>query len=113
MFQVEDPLKRLVILTKKTWNVHIIPFHTELYKQEALIRRIIENPVYILKDKDHENRDNYFDLCNLPNDGSLSIMKVVVEFKNGTGDLVTAYSNKSLPTQATTGRGVIYVRDTK
>lgn len=113
MFQVEDPLKRLVILTRKTWNVHIIPYHTEVYGQEAYIKRVIENPAYILKDRDNEDKENYFDLCNLPNDGSLSIIKIVVDFKSGTGDVNTAYSNKSLFTQATTGRGVIYVRDTK
>lgn len=113
MFHVEDPLKRLVILTRKTWNVHIIPYHTEVYGQESLIKKIIENPVYILKDRDNENRDNYIDLCNLRNDGSLSIIKIVVDFSNGTGEVITAYSNKSLLTQATTGRGVIYDRNSK
>lgn len=112
MFQVEDPLKRLVILKKKTWNVHIIR-HQEMYRQESLVKKILEDPVYIVKDRDHPNRDDYFDLCNLPNDGSLSLLKVVVQFNNNTGEVVTAYSNKSLLTQATTGRGVIYERHSR
>lgn len=112
MFEVGDPLNRLVVLRKKTWNIHIIPYHTEVYGREEFIKKVISDPSYIIKDKDYVNRENYFELCNLPNDGSLSIIKIVVQFdENNTGDVVTAYANKSLLTQATTGRGVVYVRN--
>ncbi len=110
MFETTDPLGRKVKLETKTWNIHIVPSHNELYKQDALVKKTIEDPKFILVDKDSQSRQNYFDLCNIPKDNSLSILKVVVDFTNSTGDVMTAYTIKSTPTQATTKRGVIYER---
>ncbi|WP_459910136.1 hypothetical protein [Desulfotomaculum defluvii] len=113
MFSTTDPLGREIRLESRTWNKHIITSHPEMYKQEALVKKVIENPKYILKDKTKpDTRDNYFELCNHPSDGSLSIMKVVVDFSTGTGDVTTSYPIKSTTTQATTfnGRGVKYER---
>ncbi|HBC94324.1 MAG TPA: hypothetical protein DCZ10_15855 [Pelotomaculum sp.] len=110
MFTTKDPLGRNVVLKASTWNVHIVKGHNEMYKQENLVRKVIERPAFILKDRDSDDRDNYFDLCHHPKNGSLSILKVVVEFSDSTGDVVTAYPIKNTITQATTVRGVVYER---
>lgn len=110
MFTTKDPLGRDVVLQAKTWNNHIVKGHNEMFKQDALVKKVIENPAFILKDKDNEQRDNYFDLCHHPKDGSLSVLKVVVDFNESIGDINTAYPTKNLLTQATTKRGVIYER---
>lgn len=109
MFSTKDPLGRTVQLQTKTWNMHIVKSHNELYKQEFLVKKVIEKPIYILRDRDYENRENYFQLCHIPQYGCLQLLKVNVEFLENTGDVVTAYTVlNNLFNQASTKRGVIY-----
>ncbi|MDD2496757.1 MAG: hypothetical protein PHT78_03060 [Desulfitobacteriaceae bacterium] len=110
IFETVDPLGRTVVLDSVTWNKHVLPYHNELYRQEALVQKVIEQPAFILKDKNHEGhegRENYFELCNITHDGSLSILKVVVDYTTSTGDIVTAYTIKNTLTQATIVKGGI------
>lgn len=110
IFKTSDPIDREIKLKTETWNIHITHGHNELYKQEGLVKKIIENPAYILKDKDFKERENYYDLCNF-HDGSLSILKVVVDFSTSTGNIVTAYPIKQTHSQAVIIKGgVVYER---
>lgn len=110
MFTTRDPLGRDVNLQAKTWNVHITPYHKELYRQEALVRRAIENPKYILQDIYDMYRNNYYELCHFPQYGHLSVLKIVVDFTASTGDVVTAYPIINTQAQAITRKGVVYER---
>lgn len=110
MFTSTDPLGRKVSLTTKTWNIHIMPQHTELYKQERLVQRTIEDPEIILKHEKIENRENYYRLCSLPGVNCASILKVIVEHSTDTSDIITAYAITSTNTQALNKRGVVYER---
>jgi len=111
MFTTKDPLGRNIQLDIKTWNVHIVPGHNELYKQDSLVKKIIEDPKFILRDKDRNTVENYVDICHLPKgDGSLSILKICIEFSSSTGDVSTAYTTKNMVSQLTTGKGVVYER---
>lgn len=110
MFATTDPLGRNITLTTKTWNIHIVPGHNELYKQEKVVQRTVEDPEVILLNETNEQRQNYFRLCRLPGTDCISILKVVVDFSSSTGDVTTAYSMVSTGSQALTKRGVIYER---
>lgn len=110
MFTTKDPLGRDVVLRAKTWNVHIINRHTEMQKQESLVKKTIEHPKFILPDIHSDTRQNYFEICHFPVHGCLSLLKVVVDFSASTGDVITAYPIMSTQAKAITKRGVIYER---
>jgi hypothetical protein len=107
MFETTDPRGKKVVLKAKTWNSHIIRNHCEMYNNEKIVQKSIEDPVYILPDKDNNNRETYFNLCKIPANNSLSVLKVVVDFTNSTGNIVTAYPVNNIHTQTTITKGVI------
>lgn len=110
MFTTQDPRGQGLSLQKKTWNRHICTGHPELYGRHDLVQRVVENPKFILVNDKNDQKCDYFELCNVPNNGSLSILKVVVDFSSGTGDIITAYPIKNTLTQAITKEGVLYER---
>ena len=111
MFSTQDPRGQEVVLKKNTWNRHICTGHNELFGHDNLVKRTVERPDYILVNDRDATRNDYFNLCNVPNNGSLSILKVVVDFSSGTGDIITAYPIKNTVTQAVVIKGgVLYER---
>ena len=111
MFTTQDPRGQGLGLQKNTWNRHICTGHPELHGYLDLVKKTVENPAYILVNDRNDKRNDYFNLCNVPNNGSLSMLKVVVDFSSGTGDIITAYPIKSTTTQAVVIKGgVLYER---
>lgn len=109
-FSTRDPLDREIVLKTKTWNNHIVPGHPEVAGHLDLIKKTVEDPKYILKDRRRDTRENYLDLCSLPHTQNLQVIKVVVDFSAGIGSIVTAYPTERIRTQASTQRGVVYDR---
>jgi hypothetical protein len=115
IFRTTDPLGREVRLRSTTWDYHIVAGdheRTELDGEHQLVKSVIEDPYFILKN-DPENksstRQKYMDIVQLDAFDSLKNLVIVVDHSNGFGDVVTVIP-KSRVNQESTKGGPIYVR---
>ncbi|PJW17159.1 hypothetical protein CV944_10485 [Geobacillus sp. WSUCF-018B] len=113
-FGCEDPLGREVRLKSTTWNYHIVGGdHTreEFIGQEDMVKSVIQDPCFILPnnpDDQHDTRQKYIDLVQLPKFKSLKALVVIVDHEDEAyGDVVTVIAKSRLNQE--TG-GAIYVR---
>ena len=113
-----DPQERIVILRQDTYDKHIDSDHSPADAQyrkrvEQQVRSTIQQPQYILQDKQHEQRHNYFRLIKVYRDDKqikIKPMKVVVDADRTPNEVVTWHVQNSL-SEPTTEEGIIYDRD--
>ena len=60
IFETVDPLSNYIYLTSERWNEHIVIKHVEMYGEEDIVQKTIENPDAIYPDKDFPTTHNYF-----------------------------------------------------
>ena len=87
-FRATDPRGRTVICAEDRWSIHVLATRPFMEKQEASVVAAIEKPdVGILQDKDYPEREIYYRF----NKKKHLYIKVVIEFKDNVGALVTAH----------------------
>lgn len=83
-FTVTSPLGHEVFLRERTLMNHVIGDHKAsrdmfLNKDNlSKIAQVMENPTFIVDDKNHSTRQNYFDMTTLTISGDLKAMSVKV-----------------------------------
>ena len=115
VFHTEDINGTTIVLKKSTLETHIAgesgdhPERHFLNLESNLlkVKRILEHPNQILRDKSNENRNNYIATVAFETQNNVKGVKIVTEEK-GTNfhEVVTLYSNKTL-NESVEGR-VIY-----
>lgn len=132
MFTTTDPFNRSVHLKRETWENKILNLygtnsngehgnsHPEMQKFLPEIKSTIENPIYIIRDtftnenesgeketKVNEKREEFVRLINDAEAEKLRALKVIVEFNEGAGEVVTTHVASNLKSFKTSG-GIIY-----
>jgi hypothetical protein len=91
IFLTVDPLNNIVYLTNERWNEHILPEHVELYGEEKLIQKTIEDPDSIYLDKEFEcTHIYYYEHKKIELSYYGNYLKVVVG-RELQGQILTAY----------------------
>lgn len=113
-----DPIQRIVVLKKGTWEYKILTARPELENYLPEINRLIQNPYYILRDMTefepgnkipHDTREEYIDIIPSKSSSGLVVLKAVVDHYTNPGEIVTAYKSNKLRGLTTEG-GIIHVR---
>ena len=88
IFQVTDPTGRVVVLTEQCWREHILAFHPAMEEFKDAIQTTIVSPLYgtIYGDVDYPDRRIYYSRR-----GKYQYLKVVVEFDQEGGMVITAF----------------------
>lgn len=117
-WQVTDPLGNEIRLSEENFRYHIMEMHDEKdaearKKIEEHVKYSLQNPRFIVKDKNVADRKVYLDLVNVDNDDLISIrsLSVVVD---ATGEVVTWFAQRTINIKIQTEGGIIYdkrVRD--
>lgn len=132
MFSTTDPLNREVHLKRETWEHKILNMygtndnnqhgnsHPEMENLLPEVKKTIENPNFIIHDtyttEDEEghriisvsdDREEYIRIFNDKKAEKLKALKVVVEFSEEIGDIVTSHTSNSLKSFKTSG-GIVY-----
>ena len=90
LFETQDPRGLRVICTKQQWLDHVLGFHEDdMNGCEQEVQSAIEAPMYgiIYQDADNANRCIYYK----QKQGIRAYLKVVVDFDEDVGFVVTAY----------------------
>lgn len=117
-WQVTDPLGNEIRLSEENFRYHIMEMHDEKdaearKKIEEHVKYSLQNPRFIVKDKNIAGRKVYLDLVNVDNDDLISIrsLSVVVD---ESGEVVTWFAQRTINIKIKTAGGIIYdkrVRD--
>lgn len=114
IFTVNSPTNREIVLSHDTFWYHIVGDHdierANLANEETLIQiaSVIENPSIILKDKNHEKRNNYYGIRQNPSNNSYQNVKIVTEIIDEKhGEVVTMHYLSKLDASID-GREIIY-----
>ena len=93
IFETTDPRGKKVICTEEVWFIHVLGGHAEMEGMESEVRQTIESPLYsiIYQDRDYPERNIYYRQRN-----KYTYIKVVVEFMQDNGFLITAYLTDSV-----------------
>ncbi|HFJ9435818.1 TPA: hypothetical protein ACGC1O_005168 [Bacillus cereus] len=113
VFTTTDPLGRTITLKDSTWNRHVIDGdhqRPELKEQEELVKGVLEDPKFIVKDE-MENRERYYDIVHLTSTNKIKPLMIAVDHSSSTGDVCTVFVQSRM--RETGERGVIYVRPKK
>jgi hypothetical protein len=88
IFQVIDPTGSTIILTDQCWYEHILAFHPAMEEFQEAIKATIVSPLYgmIYSDVDYSDRRIYYSRR-----GKYQYLKVVVEFDQDRGTVITAF----------------------
>lgn len=97
-----DYLEREVEIDWRVWHKKILRDHGEMVDEEEAVRRTLQNPDRINRDKDYSEREVFYLLGALRNCDASLYLKVVVEFRlnqfdEEEGRLVTCYAIASIP----------------
>jgi hypothetical protein len=88
IFEVVDPRGYKVVCDDDRWKWHVVDRHRNMEGEEEAVQLTIEKPsLPLFQDKDYPNRVVYYRLTNRK---TPRYMKVVVEFNEQSGELVTA-----------------------
>ena len=88
LFETRDPRGLLVICTLEVWESHIVWQHPFMEGREAEVQQAIEHPsLGIFADAHREQRDVYY----LRRASGVDLLKVVVDFSEETGVVVSAH----------------------
>jgi hypothetical protein len=118
VFSEKDPLGNTVSLKKSTLESHVggldshHPERSEFLipRNQKIIQSVVANPSFILKDKIHENRMNYFDVVALETHSSIKYVKVVTEtVGENISEVVTIFPSYSTKNEYFEGR-ILYDR---
>jgi hypothetical protein len=87
-FEAQDPRGFTVVCTEDQWRWHVVDFHPDMEGDEGLVKQAIENPsLGIFRDVDFGDRDVYY----LRIRGKDQYIKVIVQFDDENGSLITAF----------------------
>ncbi|MEW6194451.1 MAG: hypothetical protein AB1521_04740 [Bacteroidota bacterium] len=64
VFETADVLGNYIFLTVDTWEQHIKPEHLYMAGEEKKVKKTIENPDFIYKDKDISTTYNYYSIIS-------------------------------------------------
>lgn len=87
LFTSIDPRGRKVKCSEERWNNHIVNAKPFMGSQLDNVKKAIIEPDCIVRDVDYNNRECYYKLMPKRE----TYMKVVVEFKNNFGTVITAF----------------------
>lgn len=93
VFSTTDPLGNTVQLKTSTWNMHVLDgdhYRPEFIGQEEVIKRVIEDPQFIIPDV-KENRQRYYGLVHLTTNNKIKPVKVVVDHSTSPSDICTVF----------------------
>jgi len=78
-FKTNEPLNnRVVILTEHRWKEHILIYHYEMKDFLLEIQDCVEAPIFITRNEEDPNRENFLKIIN---DGNSNVLiKTIVEF---------------------------------
>jgi hypothetical protein len=93
LFETTDPRGKKVICTEEIWLIHVLDGHPEMEGLEDEVRQAVQTPLYrmIFADRDYPEKNIYYRKRN-----QKTYVKVVVEFLNEDGILITAYLTDSV-----------------
>ncbi|OEF99399.1 hypothetical protein BHF71_02100 [Vulcanibacillus modesticaldus] len=119
IFTTTDPIGREIRLKSSTFYKHITGGdheRTEFIGEEETIKKVIEDPKYILPDDPFDSsntRERYIDLIDLRSFNTLKVLVVIVDHgTNDYGDIVTIMAKSRLNQESIKG-GAVYVRTNK
>jgi hypothetical protein len=94
IFEVTDPLGWTVICTEDRFNNHIVSHHPGMLGCEDDIQQAIQSPDlgFVFQDAKRPERHIYY----RANTNHTNYLKVVVEFDNGSGRVITAFRTSSV-----------------
>ncbi len=97
-----DCFKREVVIDWNVWHRKILRDHGEMVGQEEAVRRTLQHPDCITRDKDYQAREIFYLVGALRDVPAELYLKVVVEFRENEydeeeGRLVTSCAIASIP----------------
>ena len=99
-----------VSCSETQWTEHVVSAHPIMKNNIEAVKDTIIDPDSVYKTNKPVNREVYFKLSDLATYSTNFYTKVVVEYKNDRGELVTAFPSRS----ETGGIGdVVYKRESK
>jgi hypothetical protein len=76
-----DRWGREVTLTEALWSNKILPKHPEMIGHDADVAAAITDPMFVMHDASHADRENFYRVCTFPPKHVLAYVKVVVGFQ--------------------------------
>lgn len=82
IFSCKDRWGREIVLTESRWHIHVIDERKRdfLVGQEAVVRSVIENPLFVMFDRMNADREQFYGAGLLPPPYHQVFIKVCVEF---------------------------------
>lgn len=93
IFEVIDKTGRKIRLTKKQWS-HINKKHPQVAKNQEEIRNALINPLKITKP--YEGTKHYYYKYFKHNNPTEKYLKVIVNYLNGEGFIITALFDRNI-----------------
>ena len=99
-WKVVDPLGNEIYLTEENFQYHIIGKHTskDAVTREQLekqVKNALQQPRFIVKDKNDATRKVYLDLCDVDNNTLISIRPLCVAVEEN-GEVVTWFATRAV-----------------
>lgn len=111
-WKVSDPLGNEICLTEENFKYHITGTHDDKDAQtreriEEQVKYSLQNPRFVVRDKDSETRRVYIDFVDILNDDIISIrpLFIVVEKSN---EIVTWFAKRTVKINIQENGGVLY-----
>ncbi len=94
MIAVDDPWGRRIVMSRATWETHVISQRPWMAAYLPSIERAIRSPPWINQDGDYQERECFYAERVLPHFPHL-LLKLVIELVDEShGVVITAYSLK-------------------
>ena len=118
-WQVTDPLGNEIRLSEENFRYHIMEMHEEKdaearKKIEEHVKYSLQNPRFIVKDKNIAGRKVYLDLVNVIGNEDLISIRSLSVVVDTSGEVVTWFAQRTINIKIQTEGGIIYdkrVRD--
>lgn len=91
IFNVTDYNGRQVICSEERWNVHIAAGHKIMQNNIAAVKDTITEPDSVYESNQTPKREVYFKKSLKPTYKDKFSTKVIVEYENEVGEVVTAF----------------------
>lgn len=113
-WKVIDPLGNEIYLMEESFQTHINKDHMDAdaavrMKLEEQVRRLLQNPCFILKERETDGRRVYLDWGTIIRDGIIHIRPLFIVTES-YGKIVTWFSKRSVNINVQEDGGIIYDR---
>ena len=113
-WKVIDPLGNEIYLGEENFRYHVTGMHDEkdaLTREqlEEKVKYTLQQPCFIVKDKNIATRKVYLNLVDVQNDESISLRPLCVIVEEN-GEVVTWFATRTINIKVQSDRGIIYDR---